>query len=148
MPLRALIFDVDGTLAETEELHRRAFNDAFKACGLDWHWDRALYCELLQTTGGKERIAAYVARHRQRQFAKSALQIPELHALKTKRYTALAGKGQVGLRVRRLGATLSCARGSACCNATGTVLLCSSTDSRASAAVSFLSGIPATCGGM
>ena len=56
MNLQALIFDVDGTLAETEELHRRAFNEAFAEAGLDWSWDKALYRELLKTTGGKERI--------------------------------------------------------------------------------------------
>ena len=42
----ALIFDVDGTLAETEELHRQAFNHAFARHGLDWQWDRALYEDL------------------------------------------------------------------------------------------------------
>ncbi len=55
--LDALIFDVDGTLADTEELHRQAFNEAFFACGVDWRWGPALYAELLQITGGKERIA-------------------------------------------------------------------------------------------
>src|SRR5690606_39039446 len=58
--LRALIFDVDGTLAETEEMHRRAFNDAFRAHGLDWHWSREDYARLLRTTGGKERIARFI----------------------------------------------------------------------------------------
>lgn len=53
----ALIFDVDGTLAETEEVHRQAFNDAFVTAGLDWHWGRTIYKELLQVAGGKERIA-------------------------------------------------------------------------------------------
>ena len=55
----ALIFDVDGTLAETEELHRQAFNHAFVRHGLDWQWDRAVYKELLRITGGKERIRAH-----------------------------------------------------------------------------------------
>lgn len=55
----ALIFDVDGTLAETEELHRQAFNHAFARHGLDWQWDRAVYKDLLRVTGGKERIRAY-----------------------------------------------------------------------------------------
>ena len=57
--LSALIFDVDGTLAETEELHREAFNEAFAAAALDWHWDQALYGQLLAVSGGKERIAHY-----------------------------------------------------------------------------------------
>ena len=59
MPLRALIFDVDGTLAETEEAHRVAFNETFAAFGLSWEWSRADYRDLLRVTGGKERIAAY-----------------------------------------------------------------------------------------
>ncbi|TQF33134.1 HAD family hydrolase [Bradyrhizobium sp. UNPA324] len=57
----ALIFDVDGTLAETEELHRQAFNHAFARRGLDWRWDRAVYKDLLRVTGGKERMRAYHA---------------------------------------------------------------------------------------
>jgi FMN phosphatase YigB (HAD superfamily) len=60
MTLEALIFDVDGTLAETEELHRAAFNDAFAAAGLNWHWDQSLYARLLAVTGGKERVKHYL----------------------------------------------------------------------------------------
>jgi len=62
-PLGALIFDVDGTLAETEEAHRAAFNRAFRAQGLDWRWDRSLYGELLAVTGGRERILHYIERY-------------------------------------------------------------------------------------
>jgi HAD superfamily hydrolase (TIGR01509 family) len=57
--LQALIFDVDGTLADTEAAHRAAFNLAFAEHGLDWHWDEALYTELLAISGGKERIQHY-----------------------------------------------------------------------------------------
>ena len=59
--MKALIFDVDGTLAETEELHRQSFNAAFKEFDLPWHWDQALYKELLEVTGGKERLKHYAA---------------------------------------------------------------------------------------
>ncbi len=63
--LRALIFDMDGTLADTErDGHRIAFNAAFRDFGLDWEWDVATYGELLAVGGGKERIAHYIARHR------------------------------------------------------------------------------------
>ncbi len=59
--LEALIFDVDGTLADTErDGHRVAFNQAFAEAGLDWDWSVELYGELLQVTGGKERIRLYV----------------------------------------------------------------------------------------
>ena len=58
--LQALIFDVDGTLADTErDGHRAAFNAAFAEAGLAWHWDVALYGELLAVTGGKERMRFY-----------------------------------------------------------------------------------------
>lgn len=56
---RALIFDVDGTLAETEEVHRRAFNDAFSYFELPWFWDIGLYRTLLRVSGGKERTALH-----------------------------------------------------------------------------------------
>ncbi len=54
--IRALLFDVDGTLAETEELHRRAFNATFAAAGLPWHWSPTRYAELLTVAGGRERL--------------------------------------------------------------------------------------------
>lgn len=57
--LKALILDVDGTLADTELAHLAAFNHAFAEVGLDWHWDVPLYTRLLEVSGGKERIRAY-----------------------------------------------------------------------------------------
>ncbi|MBL8372141.1 MAG: HAD-IA family hydrolase [Burkholderiaceae bacterium] len=57
--LKALIFDVDGTLADTENAHRAAFNAAFAEVGRDWVWDEALYTRLLEVSGGKERILHY-----------------------------------------------------------------------------------------
>lgn len=95
MRLGALIFDVDGTLAETEELHRRVFNEAFAARGLDWHWDQDRYRALLQTTGGKERIAAFLDG---RGDDPGAHDIAALHADKTARYTALMAGGEIALR--------------------------------------------------
>lgn len=57
MTPRALIWDVDGTIAETErDGHRAAFNAAFEQMGLPWRWDVALYGHLLQVTGGRERL--------------------------------------------------------------------------------------------
>lgn len=57
MSLEALLWDVDGTLAETEEAHRRAFNTVFRAAGLDWDWDPDLYRELLAVAGGKDTLS-------------------------------------------------------------------------------------------
>ena len=59
MTLKALIWDVDGTLAETEHLgHLVAFNRSFEAQGLPWRWDEARYAHLLHVTGGTERLLA------------------------------------------------------------------------------------------
>jgi beta-phosphoglucomutase-like phosphatase (HAD superfamily) len=93
MPLEALIFDVDGTLAETEELHRRSFNDAFAALGLDWEWPPELYRELLQITGGKERIRHYVESARPKDGERALAEMPTLHKEKTRRYGTLVATG-------------------------------------------------------
>jgi len=93
----ALIFDVDGTLSETEELHRQAFNHAFVRHGLDWQWDRAVYKELLRITGGKERIRAH---HERLRIASplSDVDIAELHRIKTAHYAELVETGCCPLR--------------------------------------------------
>jgi HAD superfamily hydrolase (TIGR01509 family) len=57
--LQALIFDVDGTLADTESAHLKAFNLAFQEQGLEWVWDVDTYKRLLEVSGGKERILFY-----------------------------------------------------------------------------------------
>jgi len=93
----ALIFDVDGTLAETEELHRQAFNHAFARHGLDWRWDRAVYKDLLRVTGGKERMRAYHARLGAAPPL-SDMEIAELHRIKTGHYAELVETGCCPLR--------------------------------------------------
>lgn len=93
--LEALIFDVDGTLAETEELHRRAFNETFADQGLDWEWSREDYRRLLKTTGGKERIARHID---EIGADPAAFDIPALHRAKTDRYTDLMASGGLALR--------------------------------------------------
>ncbi len=95
--LQALIFDVDGTLAETEELHRQSFNEAFRQHGLDWYWDAALYAELLQTTGGRERIIRYVAGYVPQQSAVLD-ELSMLYNTKTRSYLALLQAGALPLR--------------------------------------------------
>ena len=62
MDLSAVLFDADGTIAETEDFHRISFNEAFKEFGLDWYWDEAIYKELINAGGGKERIAHHINR--------------------------------------------------------------------------------------
>lgn len=113
--IRALIFDVDGTLAETEELHRRAFNETFRAAGLGWHWSRTDYARLLTTTGGKERITRHL---HELGLDPAGFPVAALHEAKTARYVALMAAGEVTLRpgiapllaeARRVGLRLACA---------------------------------------
>ncbi len=105
--LQALIFDVDGTLADTErDGHRVAFNQAFKQAGLDWHWSVELYGKLLAVTGGKERMAHYLEHYNTdypRDDSTPEL-IRQLHQSKTQHYTELLATGAIPLRpgVRRL----------------------------------------------
>lgn len=112
--LKAVIFDVDGTLAETErDGHRVAFNSAFAEANLDWHWDEALYGKLLAVTGGKERIRYFLS-----DFAEGFNHdgdidqlIIDLHASKTKHYVELLESKAISLRpgVHRLMNGLRCA---------------------------------------
>ena len=100
--LQALIFDVDGTLADTEAAHRAAFNQAFDQEGLDWHWDEALYTQLLDVSGGKERLMHYwTQRHPEVRDVDGAGvrdTIARLHELKTAAYEAMVNDGAVSLR--------------------------------------------------
>ena len=96
--LRALVFDVDGTLAETEDLHRQAFNRAFAALGLSWRWDAALYADLLTVMGGKERLAHYIDTRRADEVGALHALAPEIHARKTAAYGDLVAEGGLPLR--------------------------------------------------
>lgn len=98
--LAALLFDVDGTLADTEEIHRQCFNQAFADAGLDWNWSVALYGELLAVTGGRERILHYINTQRPIFTAPADLKqwIAELHLAKTALYTRRLAEGRIPLR--------------------------------------------------
>ncbi|MCG6895936.1 MAG: HAD family hydrolase [Thiocapsa sp.] len=98
---KALIFDVDGTLADTErDGHRPAFNAAFAEAGLDWRWDVERYGRLLAVTGGKERIQTYIEEEGV-ELAPSLDQadfIAALHRSKTRHYVARLEQGAIPLR--------------------------------------------------
>lgn len=101
--LQALIFDVDGTLADTELAHLAAFNQAFAQMGLDWRWDLPLYTRLLEVSGGKERIRAYWQSRGDmpRDIAGGTgvdAVIARIHELKTAAYEQAVQDGQVQLR--------------------------------------------------
>ena len=99
--MKALLWDVDGTLAETErDGHRVAFNQAFDALGLTWRWDEAHYGRLLAVAGGRERLlhdmttrsdAPALAQQREELAA-------ELHRRKNRFYADAVSAGAVSLR--------------------------------------------------
>jgi HAD superfamily hydrolase (TIGR01509 family) len=99
--LQALIFDVDGTIADTEHLHRFAFNEAFAQAGLGWVWDANTYRRLLAVAGGKERIAHWQRQHRapdEAPWQADSKEVLALHAAKTAIYTGLVDRGEIPLR--------------------------------------------------
>lgn len=96
--VKAFIFDVDGTLAETEDQgHRKAFNAAFRQLGLDDHWSSSHYRELLTVAGGKERIQHYWQSIGSPVAQDQAL-IDRLHRAKTQLYNDMVARGDVELR--------------------------------------------------
>lgn len=99
---RALVFDVDGTLADTERFHLRAFNEAFVSEGLDWRWDPATYRRLLGISGGKERMLAYwqEVRGGTIDIEGNAMRdlLDRVHVAKTALYEAMVNDGLVPLR--------------------------------------------------
>jgi HAD superfamily hydrolase (TIGR01509 family) len=102
--LQALIFDVDGTLADTErDGHRIAFNQAFVQAGLDWDWSIELYGKLLAVTGGKERMRFYLDTYRP-DMRMEDTKIADLHKAKNQYYAQLLERGGIPLRpgVKRL----------------------------------------------
>ena len=100
--LDALIFDVDGTLADTEMAHLAAFNQAFAQVGLPWQWDVALYTQLLEVSGGPERIGAYWSQLEKLPETLNGQSLSDfiasVHRLKTKAYEKAVADGQVSLR--------------------------------------------------
>jgi len=100
--LKALIFDVDGTLADTESVHMAAFNHAFAEMGMDWVWTETMYTELLEVSGGKERILHYWRQVNPdiKEMDAHALQdrINHIHEIKTAAYEHAINTGVVKLR--------------------------------------------------
>lgn len=126
--LQAVVFDVDGTLADTEEVHRLAFNHVFGEYGLDWNWTPALYRDLLTISGGRERITRYGAGLRSRFRDEAAFEdfVVSMHRAKTRKYAAMLTEGEVRLRpgirrlideIREAGVQLAIATSSALSNA-------------------------------
>jgi HAD superfamily hydrolase (TIGR01509 family) len=100
--LNALIFDVDGTLADTESVHLEAFNHAFLQEGLNWHWSTEQYTQLLDISGGKERMLAYWRSVdpdlKEVEAGAVSDTINRLHEIKTAYYENAVNSGAVALR--------------------------------------------------
>jgi len=99
--LKALLFDVDGTLADTErDGHRVAFNHAFDEAGLDWDWTVEIYGDLLSVTGGKERIRYFLEKYQPALPQLDDLDgfIAGLHQRKTHFYTDALKRGAIPMR--------------------------------------------------
>ncbi|UVO49865.1 HAD-IA family hydrolase [Sphingomonas sp. SUN019] len=93
--MQAIIFDVDGTLAETEETHRAAFNLAFAEAGYAWCWSPDDYTALLTTTGGRERIGRHMT---EIGVSPDPAVIAALHVRKNQLYADLIASGAVAPR--------------------------------------------------
>jgi HAD superfamily hydrolase (TIGR01509 family) len=100
MSIDAFIFDVDGTIADTEEAHRVAFNLAFEHQGLGWRWQPGEYRELLKIAGGKERIQHYIdgLPLRENERARLRSMVRDIHFDKTRFYSSVVKDGAVPLR--------------------------------------------------
>jgi len=96
--LKALIFDVDGTIAETEELHRKAYNSVFSDEGISWNWSKELYKELLKVTGGKERLKHYEENFTSQEKNLGINDISKIHTKKNELYKQWVNEGLVQLR--------------------------------------------------
>ena len=102
MKIEGIIFDVDGTIADTEDMHRQAFNKAFSKFNLNWHWSKEKYHELLFISGGKERITRCLAEDKATK--KNINFIEELHKCKSEYYRSILLGSDISLRpgVKRL----------------------------------------------
>lgn len=98
LPIKGLIFDVDGTLAETEELHRKAFNKVFEQEKINWYWDRSIYKELLKVAGGKERISFFQENYQSNELLLNKKDIINIHRKKTLFYQRCIKEGLIELR--------------------------------------------------
>ena len=98
LALQAVIFDVDGTLVDSErDGHRVAFNQAFAEFALPDRWDEETYGRLLAITGGQRRLHTYLSERGLGSAERDDL-VPRLHARKTELFAAMAEAGEVPAR--------------------------------------------------
>ncbi|MEM9795020.1 MAG: HAD-IA family hydrolase [Pseudomonadota bacterium] len=90
--MKAILFGSIGTLSDTSELQRAAFNEAFQAHGLDWHWDRSAYRTLLTEAGGQRRIEEEAQRRG------ATIDASSVHSMKTRIFQNWLQAGRAKLR--------------------------------------------------
>jgi HAD superfamily hydrolase (TIGR01509 family) len=100
MKLKGIIFDVDGTIADTEEIHRQAFNQTFDEFNLNWHWSVEDYHKLLSISGGKERFKKCLNNDKplKRKIENPGFFIQELHNRKSEHYRSMLADDGIQLR--------------------------------------------------
>lgn len=91
--MSAILFGSISTLADTSELQRRAFNEAFGAAGLDWEWSRDDYISMLESNGGAQRIADYAE-----QKGEDDVDAAAIHTAKSEIFRELLGTQNVSAR--------------------------------------------------
>ena len=89
---KALLFGSIGTIVETSEIQRKSFNSAFKIAGLKWNWTKEIYKNLLNKSGGEERILRYA------KLTKSNVNSKNIRKLKTKIFNRYLKKNKLKLR--------------------------------------------------
>ncbi|HSW13187.1 MAG TPA: HAD-IA family hydrolase [Solimonas sp.] len=106
MTLRAILFDVDGTLADTEALgHRPAYNRAFRELGLQFRWGPKLYRHLLKQPGGRERLKHFfleyhppLGEHQAEAEVNMDAWVSRVHEMKSRYFKRYMRQGRVPLR--------------------------------------------------
>ena len=89
---KALLFGSIGTIVETSEIQRKSFNSAFKIAGLKWNWTKEIYKNLLNKSGGEERILRYAKQTKKNVNSKNIIK------LKTKIFNSYLKKNKLKLR--------------------------------------------------
>ena len=98
MKIEAIIFDVDGTLVETEEIHRIAFNKTFLEFKLNFQWTPSEYNDLLKIAGGKERLTYYLEINKFEDSYLSKKYISKIYDRKRHQYRDMLKKNKQNLR--------------------------------------------------
>jgi len=100
MKLKGIIFDVDGTIADTEEIHRQAFNQTFEEFNIDWNWSVKAYRKILHISGGKERFRKFLNEDLslKKKVTDQESFVQELHKRKSENYRLILNSDGIQFR--------------------------------------------------